>query len=231
MMPYLLFLLLLLLLLLLYWQNRPLWAIAFLRIFSQIRVFLVWIRPSSFQFFWFRNNFLQKKVVSLASNPQPGVPGLCIRPPVTEWPSYSPIDRVLRLAGVRWRYSNPPPQGARPYLSSNYIQLRQQSTGLGMNILYIYWHQRIGRAIAQVASRPLPTVAAWVRSQIRLYGICDEEIDTGKSFIRSLRPSLPIIIPPPAPCSSTSSSWSGADTMAPVMSDVPSGLSLIPPHE
>jgi hypothetical protein len=48
-----------------------------------------------FPLFIFRNNnFLSSKVVSLASNPQPGGPGPCICPPVTRWPSYAPRDRV-----------------------------------------------------------------------------------------------------------------------------------------
>jgi hypothetical protein len=51
------------------------------------------------------------------SNPQPGGPGLCIYvlqrqggpviPPGTGFP----FRRVLRLAGLRCRYPNPPPQG------------------------------------------------------------------------------------------------------------------------
>jgi hypothetical protein len=41
---------------------------------------------------------------------------LYLYPPGTEWPSYTPehwipICRLLRLAGLRWRYSNPPPHG------------------------------------------------------------------------------------------------------------------------
>jgi hypothetical protein len=39
-----------------------------------------------------------------------------IHPPGTWWPSYTPMHwvpfrRLLRLAGIRWRYSNPPPGG------------------------------------------------------------------------------------------------------------------------
>jgi hypothetical protein len=43
----------------------------------------------------------------------------CLYPPGTGWPSYTPrhwvpftsslMARLLRLAGIRWRYSNPPP--------------------------------------------------------------------------------------------------------------------------
>jgi hypothetical protein len=51
----------------------------------------------------------------------------------TGWPSYTPrhwfpFRRLLRLAGLGWRYSNPPPRGVdckRPSLSP--INLRQKS--------------------------------------------------------------------------------------------------------
>jgi hypothetical protein len=72
-----------------HWHNSPFWAIAFLRRFCQI--------ASGFHFFGFRNDniCLQSKVVTLASNPQPGGPGPCIYvPPVTGWPSYTPTHRV-----------------------------------------------------------------------------------------------------------------------------------------
>jgi hypothetical protein len=41
---------------------------------------------------------------------------LYLCPPVAGWPSYTPehgfpFCRLQRLAGLRWRYSNPPPQG------------------------------------------------------------------------------------------------------------------------
>jgi hypothetical protein len=56
-------------------QQRALFlAIVFLRRFCQICPFLGIIQ-SGFHFFRFRNsNFLQNKVISLASNPQPGGP-------------------------------------------------------------------------------------------------------------------------------------------------------------
>jgi hypothetical protein len=78
------------------------WTTAFLRTFCQ-----VWSR---FHFFGFRNNnFLQSKVVRLASNPQPA---LCIYVP--QWQGGSviapgtrfPFHRLLWLAGRRWRYIN-----------------------------------------------------------------------------------------------------------------------------
>jgi hypothetical protein len=59
---------------------------------------------------------LQNKVISLASNPQPGgtgpyiyIPqwqGGSVIPPGTGFPFY----RLLRLAGIWWSYYNPPPR-------------------------------------------------------------------------------------------------------------------------
>jgi hypothetical protein len=61
--------------------TQPFWDIAFLKRFCQIshRVF------TSLNFA--TKNFLQSKVVGLASNPQSGAPCPCV-PPVTECPSY-----------------------------------------------------------------------------------------------------------------------------------------------
>jgi hypothetical protein len=84
---------------------------------------LSWIWPSGFHFSGFRNNiiFLPSRVVSLESNPQPGGPGSCVYTP--QWQGGSvispgtgfPFRRFLRLAGLRWGYSKPPPHGV--YLS------------------------------------------------------------------------------------------------------------------
>jgi hypothetical protein len=86
----------------------------------------VWVNPSGFHFFGFRNNnFLRSKVVSLASNPQPGGSGPCIYVPqrqgdkVVPPGSGFPFRCLLRLAGLRWRYSSPPPHRTiRPDLKS-----------------------------------------------------------------------------------------------------------------
>jgi hypothetical protein len=93
-----------------HWQNSPFWAIAFRTRFCQI--------ASGFHFFGFpKNIFLQSKVVSLASNPQPGAPGLCIYVPqwqggpvITPGTGF-PFRGLLSLTGLRLRYSNPPPHG------------------------------------------------------------------------------------------------------------------------
>jgi hypothetical protein len=57
----------------------------------------------------------------------------------------------------------------------------------------------VGRAIAQVVSRWLPTAAARVRSQVRSCGIRGGQIGTGAGFLRVLRFPLPILIPPTTP--------------------------------
>jgi hypothetical protein len=61
--------------------------------------------------------FLQSMVVSLASNPQTGGPGFCSYVPrLEDGPVIAPgtgfpFRRLLRLAELRWRYSNRPPHG------------------------------------------------------------------------------------------------------------------------
>jgi hypothetical protein len=61
-----------------------------------------------------------------------------------------------------------------------------------------------GRAIAQVVSCRLPIAAAWVRAQVRSCGIYGGQSGSGAGFLRVLRFSLPILIPPTAPHSSSS---------------------------
>jgi hypothetical protein len=62
------------------------------------------------------------------SRPQPGGPGPCVYIP-QEWGGPDippgtgfPFCRLLRLAGLRWRYSNPPPHGMEYTI---FIMLRQ----------------------------------------------------------------------------------------------------------
>jgi hypothetical protein len=59
--------------------------------------------------------------------------------------------------------------------------------------------QDAGRAIAQVVSRWLPTVAAWVRVRAE-YGVYGGQSSTGAGFLRVLQFPLPII-PPISPLS------------------------------
>jgi hypothetical protein len=61
----------------------------------------------------------------------------------------------------------------------------------------------IGRAIAHAVSRRLPKAAARIRAQGRSCGICGGQSGTGAGVLRVLRFPLPILIPPPAPHSSS----------------------------
>jgi hypothetical protein len=79
-----------------------------------------------------------------------------------------------------------------------------------------------------VVSRRLPTATVRVRAQIRSCGIYSGQRGTGGGFLRVLRFPLPILIPPTAPHSSSSS---GAGTIGQLVADVPSGLSLTPLQE
>jgi hypothetical protein len=65
------------------------------------------------------------------------------------------------------------------------------------------WSGRKVRAIAQVVSRWLPTRAARIRTQVRSCGICGGQSGTGVGLLRVLRFTLPILIPPTAPHSSS----------------------------
>jgi hypothetical protein len=67
-----------------------------------------------------------------------------------------------------------------------------------------------GRAIAQAVSRWLPTAAARVRSRVWSSGICGGQSGAGVGFLRVLRFSLPIFIPPN---NSPSSQSPGAGTI------------------
>jgi hypothetical protein len=76
--------------------------------------------------------------------PQPRAPGPCIYipqeqvdpviPPSTEFP----FCRLLRLAGLRWRHSNPPPHGLRPSLRSSQSQSQSYIT---TDSLPVSWYQ------------------------------------------------------------------------------------------
>jgi hypothetical protein len=46
---------------------------------------------------------------------------------------------------------------------------------------------RRGRATVQTVSRLLPTLVAWVRSQVGSYGTCGEPSGTGAGPVRALR--------------------------------------------
>jgi hypothetical protein len=88
-------------------------------------------------------------------------------------------------------------------------------------INYILWEytSNLGRAIAQAVSRGL-------RAPVRSCGICGVQRGTRAGFLRVLGFPLPILTP-----STASYSSSGAGTVGQFVAAVPSGLSLIPPHE
>jgi hypothetical protein len=67
----------------------------------------------------------------------------------------------------------------------------------GKSLLYSLG--RKGRAIAQAGSRWLPTVAAQVRSQVWLSGICGGLSGAGAGFLQVLQFPRPIFIPPNSP--------------------------------
>jgi hypothetical protein len=65
------------------------------------------------------------------------------------------------------------------------------------------------RAIAQAASRWIPTAVTRFRDRVRSRGICCGQSGTEAGFLRVLRFPLPIFIPPIAPQSPSS----GASTL------------------
>jgi hypothetical protein len=90
-------------------------AVAFLRRFCEICLELG--HPVFISFYFKTILFLSQKVISLAFNPKPGGPGLWICVP--QWQvgpdippgTGFPFRRLLRLAGLRLTYYNPPPRG------------------------------------------------------------------------------------------------------------------------
>jgi hypothetical protein len=78
---------------------------------------------------------------------------------------------------------------------------------------------RIGRAIAQAASRWLPTAAVRVRALVWSCGSCGGQSGAGARFLRVLRFPLPIFIPPISPQSPSSIIWGWYNR--PVMAAVP----------
>jgi hypothetical protein len=81
---------------------------------------------------------------------------------------------------------------------------------------------------SSAVSRRLTTAAARVRDQVRSYGVCGGQSDTGESFLRVLRFPLSILISSTAPHSLLPSR---AGTIGQLGADVPSGHSLTPPQE
>jgi hypothetical protein len=75
--------------------------------------------------------------------PEPGGPGPRIYIPQEQGgpaiPSGTgfPFCRLLRLAGLRWRYSNPPPHGS--YSTANYLFLLYINTVFCLDFNYSFW--------------------------------------------------------------------------------------------
>jgi hypothetical protein len=83
-----------------------------------------------------------------------------------------------------------------------------------------------GHAIAQAVSRWLPTAGARVRARVWLCGICGGQSGAGAGFLRVLRFTLLIFIPPIAPQSPSSIIWGLYNR--PEVAAVP--RDLVPPH-
>jgi hypothetical protein len=102
------------------WQNSPFWAIASLQNSARF-VYSTLCRESDHPVLASSNFatiiFLHSKVVSIASNPQPGEPGSCIYvlkwqgDPVIFQSNRFPFHYILSHTGLWWTYPNPPPHG------------------------------------------------------------------------------------------------------------------------
>jgi hypothetical protein len=82
------------------------------------------------------------------------------------------------------------------------------------------------RAIAQAVIRRLPMAAARFRAQLRSCGVSDRQSGIGAGFLRVLRFTLQILIPPTHHQLS-----SGAGIIGRLVAAVPSGLSVTLPQE
>jgi hypothetical protein len=82
-----------------------------------------------------------------------------------------------------------------------------------------------GRAI-QAVSRRVHTAAVRVRARVTSCGICGGQSGTEAGFVRVLRFSLPIFIPPISPQSLSSVVWGWYNSQ--ILAPVPSELSLTP---
>jgi hypothetical protein len=101
---------------------------------------LPWIRPYGFHFFGFRNNnvFTEQGRQPCVQPPTWRTRSLYLYPPVTGWPSIPPgtgfpFRRLLRLAGLLWRYSNPLQHGIADFINTH-IKLYYI-----LGSLYVFW--------------------------------------------------------------------------------------------
>jgi hypothetical protein len=122
-------------------QNSSFWATVFLRRFWVI------CHPVFTSSDFAKMMLLQSKAVSLASNTQPGVPGLCIYvahwqggpviPPGTGFP----LRCLRRLGDLRWRYSIPPPHGSRQiYIASKFDSVKCVSLIWASSLCSLWMH-------------------------------------------------------------------------------------------
>jgi hypothetical protein len=86
----------------------------------------------------------------------------------------------------------------------------------------------LGRAMAQAVSRRLPNELARVRAQVRACGIYDGQSRTGAGFLRVLQFHMPILIPPTAPHSLSSSTIIRGWHNRPIVDVVP--VDSVSPH-
>jgi hypothetical protein len=90
-----------------HWQDSPFWSTA---LEDSTRFHLVFTSLDFVTIF-----FTEQDTQPCVQPPNLRTRFLYLFPPVTGWPSYIPPStgfpfcRILRLAGLRWRYSNPPP--------------------------------------------------------------------------------------------------------------------------
>jgi hypothetical protein len=85
------------------------------------------------------------------------------------------------------------------------------------------------RAIAQVVSRWLPTLTAWVQSKVRSCGICGWQSGTGAGFLWVLWFHFPVLIPLTAPHSLVIL-LSRVGTIDQLVANVQSKVDSVSPH-
>jgi hypothetical protein len=109
-------------------ERQPFLGLTFLRKFRQICLFpaVPWISTSYFHFFGFREFFLQRKVIILASNTQPGGPGLCI---------CVPSDRVAHLYPRHWVPFSSPSTTRKATVKEFYPASTREKLFIGQNKL------------------------------------------------------------------------------------------------
>jgi hypothetical protein len=101
-------------------------------------------------------------------------------------------------------------------------RISDEMTSPSAEWLIFLFHIWMGRAIAQAVSRWFPTAAARVRARVWSCGICGGQSGSRAHFLRVLRFTLLIFVPPITPQSPSSIIWSSYNR--PIVAAVPSGL-------